>query len=290
MDSKVAPPGTVAIAAYPKMPVAMQIADAMAARLEQRGVRTIRGSLNESGLRHSIEAGDADILVALGGDGTMLRAGHLAAPPQVPVLGVNLGRVGFLIEVERDEWQAAIDRVLAGDYWVERRMMLRASLKRSGKELTTWDVLNEVVIGRGKTVRLVRLEVEIDGSFLTTYAADALIAATPTGSTAYALAAGGPILPPELRNILIVAVAPHLSVDRAVVLHEGSTIRITVRTVHEATLSVDGQSPMDIQDGDAVEVSAAEHSALFVRLQDPGYFYHNLTRRMYQNSNSGADR
>ncbi len=284
------PPGTVAIAAYPKMPDAMQIAEAMAACLEQRGVRTIRGSLNESGLRRSVEAGAADMLVALGGDGTMLRAGHLAAAPQVPVLGVNLGRLGFLIEVERDEWPAAIDRVLAGDYWIERRMMLRASLKRFGKELTVWDVLNEVVVGRGKTVRLVRLEVEIDGSFLTTYAADALIAATPTGSTAYALAAGGPILPPELRNILIVPVAPHLSVDRAVVLHEGSTIRITIRTDHQATLSVDGQSPMDIQDGDAVEVSAAEHSALFVRLQDPGYFYHNLTRRMYQNSNSGVDR
>lgn len=284
------PPRTVAIGAYPKMPDATEIAEAMAASLEQRGVRPIRGSLNDSGLRRSIEAGEVDMLVALGGDGTMLRAGHLAAPAQVPVLGVNLGRLGFLIEVERDEWPAAFDRVLAGDYWIERRMMLRASLNRAGKELTVWDVLNEVVVGRGKTVRLVRLETEIDGSFLTTYAADALIAATPTGSTAYALAAGGPILPPELRNILIVAVAPHFSVDRAIVLHEGSTIRITVRTDHQATVSADGQSPMDIQDGDAVEVSAGEHSALFVRLQDPGYFYHNLTRRMSQNTNPGADR
>ncbi len=284
------PPRTVAIGAYPKMPDATEIAEAMAASLEQRGVRPIRGSLNDSGLRRSVEAGEVDMLVALGGDGTMLRAGHLAAPAQVPVLGVNLGRLGFLIEVERDEWPVAFDRVLAGDYWIERRMMLRASLNRAGKELTVWDVLNEVVVGRGKTVRLVRLETEIDGSFLTTYAADALIAATPTGSTAYALAAGGPILPPELRNILIVAVAPHFSVDRAIVLHEGSTIRITVRTDHQATVSADGQSPMDIQDGDAVEVSAGEHNALFVRLQDPGYFYHNLTRRMSQNTNPGADR
>jgi NAD+ kinase len=290
MDTKNMPPRTIGIGAYPKMPDATDIAEAMAASLERRGVRPIRGSLNDSGLRRSIEAGEVDMLVALGGDGTMLRAGHLAAPAQVPVLGVNLGRVGFLIEVERDGWPVAIDRVLAGDYWIEPRMMLRASLSRAGKQLTGWDVLNEVVVGRGKTVRLVRLEVEIDGAFLTTYAADALIAATPTGSTAYALAAGGPILPPELRNILIVAVAPHFSIDRAVVLHEGSTIRITVRTDHQATLSVDGQSPMDIQDGDAVEVSAAEHSALFVRLQDPGYFYHNLTRRMSQNANPGAER
>jgi len=132
-------------------------------------------------------------------------------------------------------------------------------------------------------VRPVRLTAEIDGHRLTTYVADALIVATPTGSTAYALAAGGPILPPEIRNILLVPVAPHLSVDRAIVLHEGSQVRITVRTDHQAALSLDGQEPVRMQDGDWVHAFASDHSVEFVRLQDPDYFYRNLTSRMNQN-------
>jgi NAD+ kinase len=168
--------------------------------------------------------------------------------------------------------------------------MLRARLTRRGGVIGEWDVLNECVMGRGKSVRLVRLVTEIDGNNLTTYAADALIVATPTGSTAYALAAGGPILPPELRNILIVPVAPHLSVDRAIVLHEGSTVRVTVRTDHQATLSVDGQSPTDLEDGDLVDVCAGEHTVYFVRFQEAGYFYHDLTRRMTRNAADGAHR
>ncbi len=148
-----------------------------------------------------------------------------------------------------------------------------------------WDVLNECVVGRGRSVRLVELVTEIDGTYLTTYAADALILATPTGSTAYALAAGGPILPPELRNILIVPVAPHFSVDRAVVLHEGSTVSVTVRTDHQATLSMDGQTPVDLQDGDCVRVRAGDHTVQFVRLQDPGYFYRDLQQPHAPNPN-----
>jgi NAD+ kinase len=167
-------------------------------------------------------------------------------------------------------------------------MMLRAEHRREGEILGGWDVVNECVIGRGQVVRPVRLTAEIDGRYLTTYVADARIAATPTGSTAYALAAGGPILPPELRNILLVPVAPHLSVDRAIVLHEGSWVRVTVRTDHQATLSVDGQAPIPLQDRDQVEVRAGEHTVQFVRLQDPGYFYRNLTSRMNRNPSAGT--
>jgi NAD+ kinase len=213
----------------------------------------------------------------------MLRAGHLCGPCEVPVLGVNLGRFGFLTEVSREGWEAALGHVLNGEFWLERRMMLRAELLRGGQTHGTWDVLNECVVGRGEMVRPVRLTAEIDGRFLTTYVADALIVASPTGSTAYALAVGGPILPPELRNILIVAVAPHLSVDRALVLHEGSKVRVTVHTDHQAALSADGQSPVRLENGDQVEVRASDHTVLFARVRDPGYFYANLTSRMNQN-------
>jgi NAD+ kinase len=262
---------------------APQLASKIAEFLRERKVEAAHGTLADQDLRDRISAGEFDFMIAIGGDGTMLRAGHLCAPSSVPILGINLGRFGFLIEVQRGDWQQAMERVLAADYWLEERMMLKAEQERAGKKMGDWEVLNECFVGRGEQVRPVRLHAEIDGRHLTTYVADGLIAATPTGSTAYALAAGGPILPPELRNILIVPVAPHLSVDRAIVLHEGSSVRITVRTEHLAILSADGHEPVPLEDGDQVLVRACEHSTLFARLQDPGYFYRNLTSRMNQN-------
>ncbi len=146
-----------------------------------------------------------------------------------------------------------------------------------------WDALNEVVVGRGQTLRPVRLSAAVDGRHLTSYVADGLIAATATGSTAYALAAGGPILPPELRNILLVPIAPHLSVDRAVVLAEGSTVSIRVNG-ENAVLSVDGQPSITLMEDDSIDAHAAEVTTQFVRFGDPGYFYQNLTAHMNENS------
>jgi NAD+ kinase len=166
-------------------------------------------------------------------------------------------------------------------------MTLCAEHRRNGEELGSWDVLNEVVVSRGYFIRPVHLIAEVDGRYLTTFVADALIASTPTGSTAYALAAGGPILPPELRNILIVPVAPHLSVERAIVLAEGSSVTISVQTDHEAVLSVDGQAPVAMNSGDQVVAFAGKHTVKFVRFQDPGYFYRNLTIHMNQNPTTG---
>jgi NAD+ kinase len=285
------PPRRIAIGVHPKMPEAFDLAEKMAAFLGQRGVACAHGSLYEERLRRKVLDGEADLLIVLGGDGTMLRGGRLGAPCGVPVLGINLGRLGFLIEAQRDEWPQVLERLLAGDFWLEKRMTLLAErLPVAGGEAGRWDVVNECVLGRGQTVRPVRLTAEVDGRYLTTYVADALIAATPTGSTAYALAAGGPILPPTLRNILLVPVAPHLSFDRAVVLHEGSWVRMTVHSDHEALLSVDGQAPVRLEDGDSVVVRAGEHSVSFVRFQDPGYFYRNLTSRMNENSSGGGER
>ena len=285
-----APPHTIAIAAHPRMPDAVELTDVIAGFLKKHGLQELHGSLYDLDLRQRVRGGEYDLLIALGGDGTMLRAGHLCAPPQIPILGINVGRFGFLTEVNHDHWEPVLERVLAGDFWLERRMTLRIEHHRETRLLGEWDALNECVVGRGGVVRPVRLTAEIDGRYLTTYVADALIVATATGSTAYALAAGGPILPPELRNILIIPVAPHLSLDRAIVLHEGSGVRTTVHTDHQASLSVDGQTPVDLLDGDQVEACAGEHSVHFVRLQDPGYFYRNLTSRMNQNPTAGAER
>ena len=271
------------VTAYPKMPQAFAEAEAMSLYLKEKGIEAPHGSLYDENLRKRVRAGEFDLLIVAGGDGSILRAGHLCAPSGVPILGVNLGRIGFLIQVDRGEWREYFEKLLNGEAWIENRMMLQADHFRAGEKVSSWIALNEVVVGRGQNLRPVHLTATVDGRQLTSYVADGLIASTPTGSTAYALAAGGPILPPELRNILLVPIAPHLSVDRAVVLAEGSSVKITVRG-ENSIMSVDGQSPINVLEEDHVDICAADVTAHFVRFGDPGYFYRNLTAHMNENS------
>ncbi|MFO7622995.1 MAG: NAD(+)/NADH kinase [Anaerolineales bacterium] len=290
MPNKLKTFNSIVVAAHPQVKEGFQEAVKIAAFLKEHGFSTHHGSLSDEDLRRRVKKGEFDLFISLGGDGTMLRAGHLCGPLGIPVLGINMGRFGFLMEIRQDQWQEVLPQLLEGKYWFEKRMMLRADQWRTGERLGSWDVLNDIVVARGNIVRPVHLTAQVDGRHLTTYVADGLIAATATGSTAYALAAGGPILPPELRNILLVAVAPHLSVDRAIVLPEGASVNITVHTDHQAVLSPDGQVPIGLADGDRVEVSASEHTVQFLRFQDPGYFYRNLTPHMSQNPSTGNSR
>jgi NAD+ kinase len=277
------------VTAYPKLPAAYAEAEAIALYLQEKGLKAPCGSLYDKSLRRRVKNGDFDLLIAVGGDGTVLRAGHLCAPSGVPILGINLGRFGFLIQVQQNEWRDMLERLFKGDAWIENRMMLRVEHLRAGEVIGFWHALNEAVVGRGQYLRPVKLAASADGHLLTTYIADGLIAATATGSTAYALAAGGPILPPELRNILIVPIAPHLSVDRAVVLAEGSTVSIHVKS-ENTVLSVDGAVPTALAEGDDVNIRAAGYMAKFVRFGDAGYFYRNLTAHMNQNPAIGMTR
>lgn len=269
------------VVAYPKMPEAFAEADLVVNFLKDKGFEAPQGSIYDESLRKRVKTGDFDMMIAVGGDGTMLRAGHLCAPYRVPILGIKMGRLGFLIQVDQTEWREMLERLLKGEAWIEHRMMLSAEHIRGGDILAVWQALNEVVVGRGLALKPVRLDAVVDGRPLTTFVCDGLIAATATGSTAYALAAGGPILPPDLRNILLVPIAPHLSVDRAVVLAEGSSVRIIVKS-ENSVVSVDGQSPLALDENDHVDVRAAEFAAQFVRFGDPGYFYRNLNAHLNQ--------
>jgi NAD+ kinase len=271
------------IAAYPKVPQAFTEAEAMSMYLKEKGIEAPFGSLYEEDLRKRVRRGEFDMLVMAGGDGSVLRAGNLCASSSVPILGVNLGRIGFLIQVQANEWRGYFDKLLAGEAWIENRMMIHAEHIRAGEMVGSWDALNEIVVGRGQVLRPVRLSADVDGRHLASYVADGLIASTATGSTAYALAAGGPILPPELRNILLVPIAPHLSVDRAVVLSEGSTVTIRIKG-ENAVMSVDGQPSITLMEDDRVTVRAADVTTKFVRFGDPGYFYRNITAHMNENS------
>ncbi len=257
--------------------------------LENKGLPPVYSvPIYEPGLQKRIDQGDIDLLIALGGDGTMLRAGQICAQQRLPILGINMGRFGFLTEVKDEQWQQAIQKILAGDYRIEERMMLRVEHWRGESLLASWDALNELVVTRGYDVRPIQLQAIVDGFSLARFVADGLIVSTPTGSTAYALAAGGPIMPPELRNILIIPVAPHLSVDRAVILSQGAKVSVKASAVHQAVLSVDGHAAIPLEAEDHVLAYASENMVSFIRFQDPGYFYRNLMMYMERNPLTGS--
>ncbi len=272
----------VGVLAHPLRPKTTPLAEENAESLAARGLETWVRTGEAASQPHEFSPG-TDMVVAIGGDGAMLRAARLCAPYEVPVLGVNVGRLGFLTEIRGPKkWPAALETLLAGDYWIEQRMMLGYQAWRGSDLLATGHALNDVVVGRGATASTVWLETYIDRAWTTTFASDGLIIATATGSTAYALAAGGPILPPGLRNILIVPVAPHLSMDRPIVISEGSVIDVFVapETRAQIVLTVDGQLDAHLQLEDRVTVQAGENVSRFVRLRERSYFYRSLLDRL----------
>jgi NAD+ kinase len=269
----------IGVLCHPKIDRSHKLAEDMAAVLSERGAQVWIGSTwDEDAVRAQIDR--LDLLVTLGGDGSMLRAARMSAPHSVPILGVNLGRLGFLAEVEPEQWREFLPRVLEGRYRIEERMMLHAESRRGDQLLGSHEALNDVVVSRGSLARVVRVHTHIDGFHLTHYVADGLIVSTATGSTAYALAAGGPILPPTLDNILLIPIAPHLSMNRAIVLDQGATVDMRVVTDHQVILTVDGQFEFTLLDGDRVTVTASPHIARFVRLHSPAHFYRTLMARL----------
>ncbi|WP_376790062.1 NAD(+)/NADH kinase [Thermoflexus sp.] len=263
---------------HPQRAHARGLAEAVAAHLRETGREPVLVSSEE--LHDGPWISGWDLALTFGGDGLLLRVARYAAPAGVPILGINLGRVGFLTEIPPEEWLEQLSQVWKGHYWVEHRLMLEAYWIREDHRRGPFYALNDVVVGRMGLGRIVRVRVEIDGRYFTTYVGDGLIVATPTGSTAYALAAGGPILPPELKNIVLVPIAPHLSLDRAVVLDEGVRLTLTAHTEGKAAFTIDGAGDEPMAEGDRVEIAAAPFSARFLRLRDRSYFYHLLAARL----------
>ena len=211
-------------------------------------------------------ADGVDVTVALGGDGTMLRAVDLVARSDVPVLGVNVGQLGYLSEVDPGELRPSLERILRGDFEIESRMLLDVTVDSTVDELSEPQcALNEAVLEKTPMGHTVRLAVTIDGEFFTTYAADGLIVATPTGSTAYALSARGPIVEPDHRALLLTPVSPHMLFDRTLVLEPSAVVRIEVCGHRPATLSADGRNLGSLAEGDAIICTAAGHTARLVR-------------------------
>jgi NAD+ kinase len=209
-----------------------------------------------------------DVLVVLGGDGTFLRAARAVAEVDVPLLGVNLGKVGFLSKAEADDLETVLSQIVAGDFTIDERMVIEGRILRGGRigQDERHIALNDIVIARGALARVCRLDVSIDGSHLATFIADGLVVASPTGSTGYSFSAGGPILDPVSRNLVVTPIAAYLSAIRSVVVSPRQVVRCQVVDAYEALVSVDGREDLPISVGDVVEVHALERP---IRLVEP---------------------
>lgn len=243
------------------------------------GARVVPGSTtDEAGIRDGMR--DADLVVTVGGDGTILRVARLALPTGTPILGVNLGELGFLAELSPAEAEAKLPDLLSGEGWIEERTAMCVRPEgdpASGEPLIA---INDVLVGRGELSRVVKVTVWIDGARFTTYLGDGLLVATPTGSTAYSLAAGGPVLDPRLASLVMIPIVPYLSFPYPLVLAPGSTVRLAVSTDYSAALTIDGQIDRPLRSGDAVTITRADRPCRFLRCQPPERFYETLTRRL----------
>lgn len=239
-------------------PDALEAARRVAAWLTERGV-TVAGdpdTARGTGLSAVLpkEFGSADLVVAFGGDGTLIRAAHLCADMGTPILGVYYGRFGFVTQCTHEGLEDCLDEFLSGRYSLERRMMLDAELLRGNAVLAPLNALNEIVLQRDVTARMMTFQVIVDDQVLTSYPADGIIIATPTGSTAYNLSAGGPILDPRVEALVLNAIAPHTLNARTLVLNADSEIRVQILSHGDAVLSADGQSRLHLLSGDEVRV------------------------------------
>jgi NAD+ kinase len=224
------------------------------------------------------QAGETELVICLGGDGTILRAARVASPLSIPILGVNLGRLGFMTELRPDDALSRVPAFVKGEGWGEERAMLQAELVSS--DMSPFNALNDIVVGRGDRCRLIRVKATVDGELVTTYKCDGLILATATGSTGYSLAAGGPMLHPLAQEILLQPIAAHLSLGTALVLSSEATVELEVRTTHQATLSIDGQIEVPLSDGAVVRVRRSPHITRLMRTQRSTLFYETLMQKL----------
>lgn len=201
-----------------------------------------------------------DLVIVLGGDGTMLSVARLVCEKGIPILGVNLGGLGFITEVKRTEVFDALDRVFSGQYLIEERLMLNAYVVRHGERIAGYTTLNDVVINKGALARIIELDTFVDTRYVTTFRSDGLIISTPTGSTAYCLSAGGPILFPTLESIVLIPICPHTLTNRPIVLPDSAKIEITLKSlVEDVFLTLDGQVGFSLRQNDTVIVEKSPY-------------------------------
>jgi len=260
----------------PKVEQAVSFSSEVKAFLDLRNIDAWTCSSWDEDLAKTKVTG-SDLLIGIGGDGTILRTVRICCTDTVPVLGINFGKLGFMTELKADDAFQQLPYVLDGAGWIEERSLLNVSLPES--ERTVY-ALNDVFVGRCSSARVVIVEASLNGQFLTSYKADGVLVSTASGSTGYALAASGPVLHPESRDMLLKPVCAHFPFDKALVLSPETEISLKVLTTHEAMISIDGQVEMPLQNRDMIEVRLARHRARFLRVQPRSYFYCSLESKL----------
>ncbi|MFC1928135.1 NAD(+)/NADH kinase [Chloroflexota bacterium] len=263
-----------------------QAAQALAKQLEEflgsKGLSAWLCSAWE-GEKAKAQISGTDLILSVGGDGTILRAAQAAIPEPVPIIGINLGKLGFMTELSVDEAMGKLPALLEGEGWIDERSLLEAELfpAEEGQESPRkFCVLNDVVVARGGVARVIYVEASIDGEPLTTYKADGVIVATATGSTGYSLAAGGPILHPQAKEFLLLPISPHLSLAYTLIPPSTATVRLRLSTTYPATLSIDGHMHLPLSDGATITLKHSSNTVRFLRIHPESSFYSSLEQRL----------
>lgn len=266
---------SVAILYNPHVPGAAALSSEIQATLGQRKLQAASCEI-----QHESKAvgciGGSDLIITLGGDGTLLRTAHFAAPQGIAILGINLGKLGFLCDMGPDNVMDQLPFYLDGQAQVEERLMLQVNHLRAGQKLMTGHALNDAVLGHASISSLVRIHASINGNLLTTFAADGVVVATPSGSTAYSFAAGGPILHPADQHLLLTPICPHKPRFGSVVAPPNAVISLEVDTAAPAVLSIDGEAEIPVESGDTVEVRESPYKTRLLRRDSERYFFKAL--------------
>ena len=227
----------------------------------------------QGGSQENQLASKADVLLVLGGDGTMLNAARLAGERGIPILGVNMGGLGFLTEVRLENLYPSLDRVFANDFVLDERLMLRTHIHRRGETVAQGVVLNDVVISKGAVARMIELKIAIQGRFVTNLRGDGLIVSSPTGSTAYSLSAGGPIIDPAVQSLILTPICPHTLTHRPLIVPGNAEIDVTLTSKDDGSMAtLDGQMGVAITQGDKVVIQTSAHRTRLIRFPESNYY------------------
>ncbi len=270
---------SIGILTKPKFPEVKATLQAVVAWLRARNIvvildTTSAGLLGElGGVQKTQLASHAGMLLVLGGDGTMLNAARLAGERGIPILGVNMGGLGFLTEVQLENLYPSLERVFANEYVLDERLMLKAHVHRHGETVAQGVVLNDVVISKGTLARMIELKISIQGRFVTNLRGDGLIVSSPTGSTAYSLSAGGPIVNPAVHSLMLTPVCPHTLTHRPLIVPGNAEIDVTLTSKDDGAMAtMDGQVGVAISQGDTVEIKISEHQTRLIRFPETQYY------------------
>ena len=270
---------TYGIIAKRNKPEALSLSRAIREWLEMRGIKTVvdRTVAESMGCSNPVDVKEipshAELLIVLGGDGTLLSVARLKGVEAIPILGINLGGLGFITETFKEETFQVLEKIVAGDFETEKRLMLKATVYRGEKIIGESKVLNDIVINKGALARIIDLETYIDGGYLTTFKADGLILSTPTGSTAYSLAAGGPVMYPSLNAIVVNPICPHTLTNRPIVLPDSVSVRVILKAFkQDVHLTLDGQVGMPLKGDDVVEAHKATSYINLIKSPYKTYF------------------